>query len=159
MRAEQDAPPDRGHRPVRERWSDGPAAACERPVVRDTHGIGLMSLLDEALLARKCLIGVMCAHAGEDAAGIFSRKTGDCREVGRTLWVAKSAKARPAQVQAICSTSNGYVIFVEPAAPGGARPTKESDSATEYSSDRATPRSGRRSRNRAFMAAITSRRA
>ena len=34
--------------------------------------------------------------------------------------------------------SNGYAIFVEPAAPGGARPTKESDSATEYSPDRAT---------------------
>jgi len=97
-----------------------------------------MSLLDEALLARKCVISVMGAHAGEDAAAIFSRKIGDCREVGRTFWVARSAKARPAQVQAICSTSNGYVIFVEPAAPGGARPTKESDSATEYSRDRAT---------------------
>jgi hypothetical protein len=41
-------------------------------------------------------------------------------------------------VQAICGTSHGYVIFVEPATPGGARPTKGSDSATEYSPDRAT---------------------
>ena len=97
-----------------------------------------MSLLDEALLARKCVISVMGAHAGEDAAVIFSRKTRDCGEVGCTFWVAKSSKARPAQVQAICSASNGYVIFVEPAAPGGARPTRESDSATEYSLDRAT---------------------
>jgi len=97
-----------------------------------------MSLLDEALLARRCVISVMGAHAGEDPAAIFSRKTGDCRRVGRTFWVARSAKARPAQVQAICSASNGYVIFVEPAAVGGARATRESDSATEYSRDRAT---------------------
>ena len=96
-----------------------------------------MSLLDDALLERKCVISVMGAHAGEDAAAIFSRKIGDCRMGGRTFWVARSAKARPAQVQAICSASNGYVIFVEPAAPGGARATKESDSATEYSYDRA----------------------
>jgi hypothetical protein len=97
-----------------------------------------MSLLDEALLACKCVISVMGAHAGEDAAAIFSRKIGDCREVGRTFWVAKSAKARPAQVQAICSASHGYVIFVESATPGGARPTKESDCASEYSPDRVT---------------------
>ncbi len=97
-----------------------------------------MSLLDEALLARNCVISVMGAHAGEDASAIFSRKSGDCREVGHTFWVAKSAKARPAQVQAICRASNGYVIFVEPATLGGARPTKESDSATEYSPDRVT---------------------
>jgi hypothetical protein len=97
-----------------------------------------MSLLDEALLARKCVISVMGAHAGEDATAIFSRKIGDCMEAGRTFWVAKSAKARPAQVQAICSASHGYVIFVEPVTPGGARPTKESDYASEYSPDRAT---------------------
>jgi hypothetical protein len=80
----------------------------------------------------------MGAHAGEDAAAIFSRKISDCREIGPTFWVAKSAKARPAQVQALCDSSQGYVIFVEPATPGGARPTKESDSATAYSPDRAT---------------------
>jgi hypothetical protein len=97
-----------------------------------------MSVLDEALLARRCVISVMGAHAGEDAAVIFSRKIGDCRQVGRTFWVAKSAKARPAEVRAICSASYGYVIFVEPATPGGARPTTASDSATEYSPDRAT---------------------
>ena len=96
-----------------------------------------MSLLDEALCAPKCVISVMGAHAGEDAAAIFSRKISDCTEIGRTFWVAKSAKARPAQVQAICNSSRGYVIFVEPATPGGVRPTKESVSATEYSPDRA----------------------
>jgi hypothetical protein len=97
-----------------------------------------MSLLNEALRAPKCVISVMGAHAGEDATAIFSRKIRDCREVGRTFWVAKSAKARPAQVQAICNSSHSYVIFVEPASPGGARPTKGSYSATEYSPDRAT---------------------
>jgi hypothetical protein len=70
--------------------------------------MGLMSLLDEALRAPKCVISVTGAHAGEDAAAIFSRKIGDCREIGRTFWVAKSAKARPAQVQAICERRTPY---------------------------------------------------
>lgn len=96
------------------------------------------SLVDEALLARRCVISVMGAHAGEDAAAIFSRKIGDCRKVGRTFWVARSAKARPAQVRAMCNGARGYVLFVEPAAPGGARPTSASESATEYSSFRVT---------------------
>ena len=56
-----------------------------------------MSLLDEALSAPECVISVMGAHAGEDAATIFERKVGDCRTAGRTFWVAKSAKARPHQ--------------------------------------------------------------
>jgi len=97
-----------------------------------------MSLLDEALCAPKCVISVMGAHAGEDASAIFSRKMSDCTEIGRTFWVAKSAKARPAEVQTLCNSSHGYVIFIEPATPGGARPTRESDSATAYSPDRAT---------------------
>jgi hypothetical protein len=97
-----------------------------------------MSLVDEALRAPKCVISVMGAHAGEDAAAIFSRKVSDCTETGRTFWVAKSAKARPAQVQAMCNSSHGYVIFIEPATLGGARPTKESDAAKAYSPDLAT---------------------
>lgn len=95
-----------------------------------------MPLVDEALAASGCVISVMGPHAGEDAGVIFGRKIDDCEMVGRTFWVAKSAKARPPQVQAICNPGPGYVIFVEPATPGGARPTTESDSATEYSSDR-----------------------
>lgn len=97
-----------------------------------------MSLIDEALDASKCVISVMGAHAGEDSDAIFGRKIDDCEKVGRTIWVAKSAKARPAQVQAICTPGQGYVIFVEPAAPNGARPTRESVGATEYSPDRAS---------------------
>jgi hypothetical protein len=98
---------------------------------------GGMPLLDEALNASECVISVMGAHAGESADAIFGRKIDDCEAVGRTFWVAKSAKARPAQVQAICSSGPGYVVFVDPASPGGARPTTASDCATEYSSDRA----------------------
>jgi hypothetical protein len=96
-----------------------------------------MSLLDEALAVPGCVISVMGAHAGEDADVIFGRKIEDCDKVGRTFWVAKSAKARPGQVQSLCSTGRGYVVFVEPASPGGARPTTGSDSASEYSPDRA----------------------
>jgi len=96
-----------------------------------------MPLLDDALASSRCVISVMGAHAGEDADVIFGRKIDDCETVGRTFWVAKSANARPAQVQAICTQGPGYVIFVEPASPGGARPTTESDRAVEYSPDRA----------------------
>lgn len=94
-----------------------------------------MSLLDEALGAPGCIISVMGAHAGEDAAVIFKRKIEDCRAIGRTFWVAKSAKARPQQVQAVCGPGRGYVIFVEPATSGGARPTTGSAFAKDYSPD------------------------
>jgi hypothetical protein len=97
-----------------------------------------MSLVEEALRASTCVISVMGAHAGEDAAVIFGRKTADCLETGRTFWVAKSARARPGQVQALCNSTPGYVIFIEPATPGGARPTRRSDAATAYSPDGAT---------------------
>lgn len=97
-----------------------------------------MSLVDEALRASMCVISVMGAHAGEDAATIFGRKIEDCTQTGRTFWVAKSAKARPAQVQAMCNSAQGYAIFVDPATPGGARPTKETESACAYSLDHAT---------------------
>ena len=95
-----------------------------------------MALLDEALDASECVISVMGAHAGEDADAIFGRKIEDCEAVGRTFWVARSAKARPPQVQAVCRSGRGFVIFVEPASPGGARPTTESDAAAEYSPHR-----------------------
>jgi hypothetical protein len=77
----------------------------------------------------------MGAHAGEGADTIFGRKIEDCRIAGRTFWVAKSAKARPPQVQAMCRSASGYAVFVEPATPGGARPTTSTASAFEYSPD------------------------
>ena len=94
-----------------------------------------MSFLNDALCASECVVSVMGAHAGEDADAIFGRKVEDCRIAGRTFWVAKSVKARPVQVQAMCRSGSGYAIFIEAATPGGARPTMESDSAAEYSPD------------------------
>jgi hypothetical protein len=80
----------------------------------------------------------MGAHAGEVADAIFGRKIEDCRIAGHTFWVIKSAKARPAQVQALCRSGSSYAVFVGPAAPRGARPTTRSDSAAEYSPDAVT---------------------
>jgi hypothetical protein len=50
--------------------------------------------------------------------------------------LSQAIPARAEQVQAMCGSGRGYVIFVEPAAPGGARATTGSASAREYSSDR-----------------------
>lgn len=97
-----------------------------------------MSLLQAALEASSCVISVMGAHAGEAVDAIFGRKAVDCQVAGRTFWVAKSPKARPEQVQALCGPHCGFVIFVEPATPGGARPTTEARRATLYSADRIT---------------------
>lgn len=94
-----------------------------------------MSLLQEALDAPWCVISVMGAHAGEGVDVIFDRKVADCQMTGQTFWVTKSAKARPGQVQELCGSSAGCAIFVEPATPGGARPTTRAERATEYSAD------------------------
>ena len=94
-----------------------------------------MSLLEQALAAPECVISVMGPHAGEDAPEIFHRKVQDCHAVGTTFWVAKSSKARPQHVQAVCASGQGYVLFVEPATAGGARPTSGSQAASEYSAD------------------------
>jgi len=97
-----------------------------------------VSLLEQALAASECVISVMGAHVGEDAEAVFRRKVADCDEAGCTFWVAKSSRARPEHVQALCASGPGYVFFVEPATPGGARPTTESEVASEYSPDRVT---------------------
>jgi len=96
-----------------------------------------MTELEEALASSKCVISVMGEHAGEDANFIFDRKQSDINQTGKTFWLIRSRKARPAHVQKMCSTSPGYTIFIEPATKGGARPTIEADAATEYSHDRA----------------------
>lgn len=97
-----------------------------------------MALVDQALAASSCVISVMGDHAGEGVDAIFKRKMADVDAVGRTFWVARSPKAHPEQVQQMCSARPGYVIFVEPATVGGAKPTTTSDPAAEYSSDRST---------------------
>jgi hypothetical protein len=95
-----------------------------------------LSLRHDALDAPQCVLSIMGAHAGEGGDSIFGRKVADCHRAGRTFWVAKSAKARPEQVQSLCASHSGYVIFVEPATPGGARLTTSADRAAEYSADR-----------------------
>lgn len=96
-----------------------------------------MALVDQALAASGCVISVMGDHAGEGVDAIFKRKMADIEAVRRTFWVARSARARPGQVQKLCAAQRGYVIFVEPATAGGVKPTSASDSASEYSGDRA----------------------
>jgi hypothetical protein len=95
-----------------------------------------VALVDQALAAPGCVISVMGGHAGEGVDTIFKRKMADVDAVGRTFWVARSPKARPSQVQQLCAAERGYVIFVEPAIAGGAKPTTACVSASEYSGDR-----------------------
>jgi hypothetical protein len=94
-----------------------------------------MTLQKEAMSSPRCIISVMGDHAGEDVDTIFDRKTNDINRAGKTFWLMKSPKARPAQVQKICKPSPIYIFFVEPATRGGARPTTTGDAAKEYSSD------------------------
>jgi hypothetical protein len=94
-----------------------------------------MTLLNKALSNPKCLISVMGDHAGENSNSIFDRKSADIARIGKTFWLIKSPKARPAKVQEICSQRPVYIIFVEPGITGGARPTTKEDAAREYSPD------------------------
>ena len=94
-----------------------------------------MTLHKEAMSSPRCIISVMGDHAGEDVDTIFDRKTDDINRVGKTFWLMKSPKARPALVQKICEPCPIYIFFVEPATKGGARPTTTGDAAKEYSSD------------------------
>jgi hypothetical protein len=96
-------------------------------------GSDSVTLLDQALAAPECILSVMGDHAGEGIDAIFERKIADIHVAGRTFWVATSAKARPVQVQSLCVAQPGYVVFVEAATRGGARPTIASDPASEYS--------------------------
>jgi len=95
-----------------------------------------MRLLEAALAAPNCVVSVMGDHAGEGADEIVNRKKTDINRLGKTFWLMRSSKARPAQVQGMCATIPAYTIFVEPATKGGARPTTAEDAAKEYSDDR-----------------------
>lgn len=94
-----------------------------------------MTLTEAALTCPQCVLSVMGDHAGEDADAIFTRKKNDITRTGKTFWLMRSPKARPAQVQEICKTIPAYTIFVEPATKGGARPTTKEGVAKEYSYD------------------------
>jgi hypothetical protein len=91
-----------------------------------------MTLLESALAHTSCVLSVMGDHAGETTNTIFSRKIADINRLGKTFWLMRSPKARPAHVQRIAPS---FTIFIEPAIKGGARPTKEEDAAKEYSND------------------------
>lgn len=94
-----------------------------------------IDLLEAALACPQCVLSVMGDHAGESVDEIFKRKIADIERVGKTFWLIRSPKSRPAQVRDICNASPSYTIFVEPATKGGARPTTEEDTASEYSDD------------------------
>ena len=94
-----------------------------------------MTLLEAALECPQCVVSVMGDHAGEGSDAIFNRKKADIERLGVTYWLMRSPKARPPQVQKICTTFPAYTIFLEPATKGGARPTTEEDEAKEYSDD------------------------
>jgi hypothetical protein len=89
----------------------------------------------EALSAPQCIISVMGAHAGEDADEIFNRKIDDITKVNRTFWLIKSPKAKPEVVQKMCQLGFAYVLFVEPATKGGARPAITNQKASTFSED------------------------
>ena len=95
-----------------------------------------MTELESALESECCVVSVMGAHAGEVADVIFDRKKMDIAKTGISLWLVRSPKARPVQVQEMFSPFPGYTIFVAPSTKGGARPTIEAIAANEYSRDR-----------------------
>ena len=89
----------------------------------------------EALSSPQCIISVMGDHAGEGVSEIFNRKIEDITKVNRTFWLIKSPKAKPQLVQKMCHLNSAYVIFVEPATKGGARPATTDKKATAFSED------------------------
>ena len=95
-----------------------------------------MRLLETALASPMCIISVTGDHAGEGVDTIFERKIADIDRTGKTFWLMKSPKAEPAQVYEICKFTPAYMIFIEPATKGGARPTISDHAAKEYSNDR-----------------------
>ncbi len=80
-------------------------------------------------------------HAGETEDEIFRRKIMDISNAGKTFWLIRSYNAQPDLVQQFCRYSraesrNAFTVFIEPSKKGGAKPTKESSSASEYSADK-----------------------
>ena len=56
-----------------------------------------MGLLEAALAGPNCVVSVMGDHAGEGADG-SNRKKADINRLGKTFWLMRSSKARPAKV-------------------------------------------------------------
>ena len=70
-----------------------------------------MRLLEAALAGPNCVMSVMGDHAGEGADEIFNRKKSDINRLGKTFWLIRSSKARPAQVRGMCTTIPAYAIL------------------------------------------------
>jgi hypothetical protein len=94
-----------------------------------------MALLEAALARPSCVLSVIGDHAGESADEIFYGTVAHINRLGKTFWLMRSPKARPALVWGICETAPAFTIFVEPATKGGDHPTKEEEAAKEYSND------------------------
>ena len=87
------------------------------------------------------IISVIGSHAGESEKKIFERKILDIQRIGKTFWLIRSHQAKPQMVHGLIKDAQSkdkevYAIFIEPSSPGGATPTKTSDSANYYSKDR-----------------------
>jgi hypothetical protein len=90
-------------------------------------------LIEDALEATQCIISVIGDHAGEGVDKIFKRKIEDIAKINRTFWLVKSPKAKPKLVQEMCRFDSTYVVNVEPATKGGARPAIADKKATTFS--------------------------
>jgi hypothetical protein len=90
-------------------------------------------IIEDALEATQCIISVMGDHAGEGVDKIFKRKIEDITKINRTFWLVKSPKTKPELVQKMCHFDSTYVVFVEPATKGGARPAIADKKATTFS--------------------------
>lgn len=87
------------------------------------------------------IISVMGFHAGESEEEIFTRKKREIEETGKSFWLHKSYKAKPDTVQNLCKKAlleknEPICIFIEASSKKGAQPTKRTDKAKEFSTDK-----------------------
>lgn len=97
-----------------------------------------MTLLKQYQDSKTLILSVMGPHAGEEDSAIFARKMGDIAQVGWTLWVIRSSKARPPRIQEMCDGGGVPIVFIEPSTAGGAQPTVSDSAALEFSNDKAS---------------------
>ena len=94
------------------------------------------SILDEALLSKKCLISVMGPHANESTDEIFTRKIDDIKKIGWTLWLIRSRGARVGVVQEFFTRwEPQFILFITPSTPNGAKQTSTEHLVRRYSNN------------------------
>ncbi len=79
-----------------------------------------------------CVLSVIGPHAGESMPQIFARKLEDIACCGFTYWLGRSYGCSPQQFASLQAEQDITCYFLEPAVPGGARPTTEAGIAYEY---------------------------